>query len=196
MQKWLMLLWLAVCVVCTPVPAVATGIVLQTKQTSKTINKKIESLTVERLLTKAMRVQKQSTLKNRIQTAIQAERLFREAGIKSDKMILAMLANAWHESGWNPTASSGSCVGFFQLSVGGMGKGSSKKQLKTLSFNVKRLMASTDFKNWVAWCKKYPNKSCGEMSFRFASYVERCAKKHRHQRFVTAEKWHKMLISA
>jgi len=164
-----------------------------TKQTSKTMKTKIESLTVQRLPKAVVRIQEQSTLENRKSIAMKAERIIRNAGVKSDKMIVAMLANAWHESNWNPKEEDHSCVGFFQLHVRYMGKGSTMSQLTNLSHNVLKLMASSDFKNWAKWCKSNPQASAGQMSYRFASQVERCASRFRFPRKLTADKWYKSL---
>lgn len=197
MLKWL-LLWVVLCVACVPSegnPVKGEGKTTQTaqaKQTSKAI-KKIESLTVLRLPKKAVRIQEQSTFENRRKIAVKVEEMIRKKGITSDKMILAMLANAWHESKWNPSTASKSCIGFFQLHIKYMGRGSTVSQLKNLEHNVQKLMATTSFKDWVAWCKKYPNKSCGDFSLKFASHVERCAVKHRYPRKITADKWYQML---
>ena len=148
MIKWLSVLWVVTCVVGLPTGSVyAESSKAPTKQTSKTMKTKIESLTVQRLPKAVVRIQEQSTLENRKSIAMKAERLIRNAGVKSDKMIVAMLANAWHESNWNPKEEDHSCVGFFQLHVRYMGKGSTMSQLTNLNHNVLKLMASSDFKN-------------------------------------------------
>lgn len=190
MIKWLSVLWVVTCVASTPVTDANAKVTKEpVKQTSKTIKTKIESLTVQRLPQEAVRIQEQSTLENRKSIAIKAERLIRNAGVTSDKMIIAMLANAWHESNWSPKLEDHSCIGFFQLHVRYMGKGSTVTQLKNLNYNVLKLMASSDFKDWVKWCKSNPRASAGQMSYRFASHVERCASRYRFPRKITADKW-------
>jgi len=103
-------------VVCVAgmLPAISMAQELPAKKVSDPI-KKIERLTVERLPKSAVRIQEQSTMENRRNTAIKAEQVIREGGVTSDKMIVAMLANAWHESRWNPRDATGSCIGLFQI---------------------------------------------------------------------------------
>lgn len=196
MLKWSTILWVVVCVVgLSKISFAVQNSGLPIKQTSKTI-KKIESLTVHRLPKAAVRIQEQSTLENRRNIAEKAERYFRKLGVTSDKAILALLANAWHECRWNPNDISGSCIGFFQLSrAGGMGRGQSVKKLQNLEYNIAIMAASSSFKDWVKWCNSHPSASCGAMSLRFASLVERCAKKHRYPRLITADKWYKSLLA-
>lgn len=191
MLKWL-ILWVVLCVAT----CIADSNIMQSsvKQTSKTI-KKIESLTVQRLPKGVVRIQEQSTLESRRRIAIEAERLIRKAGIKSDKIIMAILVNAWHESRWNPKEDDGLCVGFFQLYVKTIGKDSTKKQLLNLNYNIQKILNSKDFKDWVKWCYNHPHESCGSMSFRFASHVEKCAFRYRYPRKITADRWYRHLSS-
>ncbi len=195
MIKWLSLLWVVTCVVLIPGQASAQLVEVSTKQTSSIQKNRIESLTVQRLPQVAVRIQEQSTFNSRKKFAIKAEEIFRKAGIKSDKMIIAMHANAWHESRWNPATKSGSCVGYFQLHMKYSGRGLSLSQLKNLECNVQKLMATSSFKDWVKWCQKNPQSSSGEMAFKFASQVLRCASKHRNARRTTANKWFLVLNS-
>lgn len=123
-----------------------------------------------------------------------AERFFRSRGITSDKAIIAILANAWHECTWNPSCQSGSCIGFFQIkNRGGMGNGHSTSNLKNLVYNITVLANSSDFKRWVKWLNAHPKASAGEMAYQFASQVERCASQHRSPRRNTADRWFKAL---
>jgi len=123
-----------------------------------------------------------------------AEKFFRQRGVTSDKAIIAILVNAWHECKWDYTDVSGSCIGFFQLNrAGGMGRGYSVSQLKQLNCNMTIMANSLWFKDWVSWTKKNPNISAGEMSYRFAAAVERCASQYRAPRKVTADKWYRAL---
>lgn len=197
MIKWLSVLWVVTCVAVLPSTSKTVDIKkVPAKQTSKPIEKKIESLTVQRLPKTVVRIQEQSTLQTRKGIAAKAEKMIRQNGIKSDKMITAMLVNAWYESRWKPSVSDGPCVGFFQLHVKYMGKGSSIGQLKNLEHNVNKLMNSDHFKEWVQWCKENPKATAGQMSYRFASTVERCAKKHRYQRKTTADRWYRAIMNA
>lgn len=65
-----------------------------------------------------------SAAEERFLAACKAGETLRRAGW-SDEWILGALANAWHESGWNPRAvgDSGHSVGFWQLNDRGLGKG-------------------------------------------------------------------------
>lgn len=184
-------LLVVVCVVGM-LPAISMAQELPAKKVSDPI-KKIERLTVERLPKSAVRIQEQSTMENRRNTAIKAEQVIREGGVTSDKMIVAMLANAWHESRWNPRDATGSCIGLFQIHLRHMGRGSSREQLMSTEYNTRKIMSTKDFKAWAAWCKKNSTASCGNMALRFAATVERCAVKHRYPRSVTADKWYKSL---
>lgn len=60
----------------------------------------------------------------RVRAACAAERGLRAAGW-GEPWIVGALANAWHESGWNPHAvgDKGRAVGFWQLRDDGLGKG-------------------------------------------------------------------------
>ncbi len=61
---------------------------------------------------------------NRARVACDVERQLRDVGWE-DPLITGALANAWHESGWNPSAvgDSGKAVGFWQLHEDGLGNG-------------------------------------------------------------------------
>lgn len=125
--------------------------------------------------------------------ANQAEAILRRVGATTDKEIVAILANAWHECSWDPREVSGSNVGFFQLNSHGMGHGMSVQSRQNLKTNVSVLTNSTSFKAWLAWCKKHPGATAGEMSYRFASKVEACASRHRAPRRVTADRWYRAM---
>ena len=74
---------------------------------------------------------------NRAQVACDVERQLRSVGWE-DPLIAGALANAWHESGWNPYARGpgGKAVGFWQLHEDGLGHGMGAKRL-----NVRRATA-------------------------------------------------------
>lgn len=61
---------------------------------------------------------------DRIEAACKAAVTLTRAGW-SEPWVVGALANAWHESGWNPRAvgDSGHAVGFWQLRDDGLGKG-------------------------------------------------------------------------
>ena len=65
--------------------------------------------------------------------ACDSERVLRGAGW-SDAWVAGALMNAWHESGWNPSAvgDHGRAVGFWQLRDDGLGRG-----MGDLRFNVR-----------------------------------------------------------
>lgn len=167
--------------------------ITSTSTTNKVV--KTESLTITRVnAIKAVGKNSANIFLARRKNAEVAERFFRKRGVTSDKAIIAILANAWHESTWNPSCQSGSCIGFFQiLNRGGMGDGHSTAKLKQLVYNITILADSLSFKQWATWVKKNPGVTAGEMSYRFASKVERCATKHRAPRRKTADKWFKAL---
>jgi len=56
--------------------------------------------------------------------ACDVEIQLRNAGWR-DPMVVGALANAWHESAWNPSAvgDRGNSIGFWQLNAHGLGKG-------------------------------------------------------------------------
>lgn len=159
------------------------------------VTKKVSPLTIDLVPTSAVRSSERKLFeKNRVH-ARKAEALLRAGGVTNEKAIIAILANAWHESKWNPAVAGGPNIGFFQLNhSGGMGRGHRVSQLKKLDYNVKVMMASTSFKEWVAWVKKNPNQTAGEMAYRFAQKVERCAVKHRAPRRTTGNAWYTGLV--
>lgn len=171
----------------------STKPVTSTNTTSKVVQ--TESLTITRVnATKAVGKNSANTFLARRKNAEVAERFFRKRGVTSDKAIIAILVNAWHESTWNPSCQSGSCIGFFQiLNRGGMGDGHSTAKLKQLVYNITILADSLSFKQWAKWVEKNPSVTAGEMSYRFAATVERCATKHRAPRRKTADRWFKAL---
>lgn len=174
---------------------------IQTKAavSQATEKKQSESLTVERIVVSKTGLSsgEQRLFISRLETAKKAERFFRKRGATTDKAVIALLVNAWHESKWNPAASSGSCIGFFQLkNNGGMGDGYSAARLKNLDVNMSIMAASTSCKAWIVWTNQNPTVTAGEMAYRFAAKVERCATQHRAPRRTTANKWFKALKSA
>lgn len=150
-----------------------------------------ESLTITKVnAVKAVGRNSANDFYSRRKNAETAERFFRKRGVNSDKAIIAILVNAWHESTWNPRCQSGSCIGFFQLlNRGGMGDGHSTANLKKLIYNITILADSTSLKQWVKWTQAHPKASAGEMAYQFAVRVERCAKQHRAARRKTADRW-------
>jgi len=175
-------------------PSVSKKVVVTKVTTQK------QSMTVSRIdASKAFgkKTGEKSLFIKRLKTGETAERFFRKRGVNSDKAIIAILVNAWHECKWDYTDASGSCIGFFQLNrAGGMGRGHSVAKLKQLVYNMTIMADSTSFKEWVAWTKKYPNATAGEMSYRFAADVERCAVQYRSPRRPTADRWYRALAKA
>lgn len=181
----------------------------QTKQNPKiqtkaavsqaTEKKQSDSLTVERIVVSKTGLSsgEQRLFISRLETAKKAERFFRKRGVTTDKAVIALLVNAWHECKWDYQDKSGHCIGFFQLkNNGGMGDGYSDARLQNLDVNMSIMAASTSCKAWIVWTNQNPNVTAGEMSYRFAAKVERCASQYRAPRRATANKWFKALKSA
>lgn len=179
--------------------AVSKPVVKPVATTTQRVAQK-QSLTVSRInASKAFgkKTGEKSLFIKRFNTGKTAELFFRKRGVHADKAIIAILVNAWHECKWDYTDASGSCIGFFQLNrAGGMGRGHSSAKLKQLVYNMTIMADSTSFKEWVVWTKKNPNTTAGEMSYRFAAKVERCAVQHRAPRRPTADRWYKALNQA
>lgn len=173
--------------------SVKVGIKASAKPTITSTSK--ESLTITKVnAIKAVGKNSASGFLTRRKHAEVAERFFRKRGVTSDKAIIAILVNAWHECTWNPSLQSGSCIGFFQImNRGGMGDGHTTAKLKQLVYNITVLADSISFKQWAKWVGKNPGVTAGEMSYRFAANVERCATKHRAPRRTTADRWFKAL---
>lgn len=74
----------------------------------------------------------------RARVACDVERQLRTAGWE-DPLIAGALANAWHESGWNPEAvgPGGGAVGFWQLHEDGLGHGMGPKRLNVRKSTAK-----------------------------------------------------------
>ncbi|MBS1722879.1 MAG: hypothetical protein JSS66_08000 [Armatimonadetes bacterium] len=154
------------------------------------------ALTVPRISPKGQ-PSETKTFVDRRSIAAKAETYLRKAGVNSDKAIIAVLANAWHECKWNPAGKSGSNIGFFQLNrAGGMGRGHSVAKLQQLEYNIAVMTASTSFKDWVKWANKNPETSAGKMAYRFAAKVERCTSSNWDDRQRTADRWYKALKPA
>jgi Phage tail lysozyme len=81
---------------------------------------------------------------SRARVACDVERQLRTAGWK-DPLIAGALANAWHESGWNPEAvgPGGGAVGFWQLHEDGLGHGMGAKRLNARKATA-RIIRFTD----------------------------------------------------
>jgi hypothetical protein len=75
---------------------------------------------------------------NNARVACDVERQLRRAGW-GDELVTGALANAWHESHWNPSAvgDSGHAVGFWQLHDRGLGHGMGAKRLSPLRSTAK-----------------------------------------------------------
>jgi membrane-bound lytic murein transglycosylase MltF len=152
----------------------------------------VKTLTVvERLPDTVVSAQERRIFNQRKKVAVEVETYFRKQGIHSDKAIVGILVNAWHESKWDPRAVSpnGSCVGLFQLSGSGLGRGMTVAQRQDIGQSLKRMSSHQHFLDWKKWVDKHPNASAGEMSYQFAKQVERCARQHRAPRRTTGDKW-------
>ncbi len=91
---------------------------------------------------------------DRARVACSVERQLRSAGWE-DELVAGALANAWHESGWNPAARgpSGKAVGFWQLHEDGLGHGMGEKRTdprrataKIIRFSERQKLTTRDFR--------------------------------------------------
>ena len=80
---------------------------------------------------------------NRARVACDVERQLRDVGWE-DPLITGALANAWHESGWNPSAvgDRGKAVGFWQLHEDGLGSGMGAKRLNARKATARIIRSS------------------------------------------------------
>jgi hypothetical protein len=172
--------------------AASWGQVRPANQTSRAAARPAIVSIAESIPPTVIRSAERKTFIERRKYAAKSEAIIRKVGgISNPRAIIAMLANAWHECRFDPTASSAGNVGFYQLNVrGGLGRGHSVQNLKDVEYNTKAIINTNDFRNWKAWVEKNPNASAGTMSYRFAAYVERCAKQHRAPRRTTADNWY------
>lgn len=125
--------------------------------------------------------------------AIEAEEWYIRLGVGNESARLAMLANAWHESRFNPRAEAkeknGSMSrGFHQLNTRGAGRGMPRELQLTIRHNVAAIMRDGAFANWYRE-HKAKGWSAGKSAYEFARRVERCASRYWNARRVTAEKW-------
>lgn len=124
------------------------------------------------------------TFNKRKDIALKMEVAFREHGIDDDKQIIAVWANAWHESTWNPSVNK---YGLFQIMSG------RHANLTNPDVNISTLLTKEPFasrvKAWDAKCEANPNATAGDYAYWFAAQVEVCAKSHREPRRRTANKW-------
>lgn len=144
---------------------------------------------VESANIKAMSQANQNLFKKNLPNAIKAEKLFISKGYSNEKCLLAIHANTWHESKWDPNCKSGNFVGMFQIGGSGtMGQGTTVAERKSIEFSVSLISSRQDFKSWY---KKHKNSksTVGAASKEFASKVLRCARQHVSSRGDTATRW-------
>lgn len=110
----------------------------------------------------------------RIENARTAEKLILRYGFGDIRARLAMLANAFDESGWNATTiyregNGTTSRGFFQLTNGDL----------TIEGNVAQLITKAPYKRrveeWYKWLRSDEKITAGEAAHRFARKVEICA---------------------
>lgn len=91
---------------------------------------------------------------HRARVACDVERQLRAAGWE-DELVAGALANAWHESRWNPAARgpSGKAVGFWQLHEDGLGHGMGEERTdphiatrKIIRFSERQQLTTRHFK--------------------------------------------------
>jgi hypothetical protein len=137
-----------------------------------------------------VRVNERTTFESRLPIAHKVEKILHKDGVKDQKIIVAIFANMWHESTFNPEEVSGSCVGLFQLHRKYSGRNMSVKELVNINHHMERLLSLDCYKKWKDWAIKNKHLvSCGYMAFKFATEVERCATRYRLPRLHTANKW-------
>lgn len=108
-----------------------------------------------------------------------AWRLYDKHGIKDQRVLEAILANMYAESGFDPTApgDSGNSWGLIQANrAAGMGKGHRIEDLVNPDYIIdKVLVPSGVFKQFMEFAKKNPKMTARELSYHFARIVERPA---------------------
>lgn len=138
---------------------------------------------------KAIRPQERQTFLDRKHHAREVEMLLWERGYRDRHAILAIHANMWHESRFNPNAVSGNFVGLFQIGGRGtMGAGTSVADRQSIPTAV-QIVASKPY--FISWYKDVKAKklSARDAATTFASKVLRCASKHVGSRGSTARTW-------
>jgi hypothetical protein len=122
-----------------------------------------------------------------IENARKVERLLWDKGYRQPHLVIAILANGWHESRWNAGTiykeKNGTVSrGFFQLTNGAL----------TIEGNVEQLTTKAPYaariKKWYSDAKR-EKWSAGEAAYWFARRVEICASRYWNERKVTADKW-------
>lgn len=126
--------------------------------------------------------------------ASKIELMLRSKGVAEDEIVVAVLANAWHESGFDPRLvypdrNGAKSVGILQLNDKGMGYGMSVADRQDVGNTMRRMFRADYFWSWVAACRDGTHRSAYDKSFAFAAKVLRCAKEHRAARGRTAQRW-------
>lgn len=106
-------------------------------------------------------------------------------GVTDERVLQAILANAYAESGWNPKAvgDAGDSFGLFQANTkGGMGAGHSPAKLKDPTYNIDLIAKSDVFRQFLRFAEQNPNMSARDLTYHFARIVERPAKKYLEKR--------------
>ena len=151
-------------------------------------------LLYEKLTSKVVKVDDRKTFDKRKNIAKKIELRFRKRGINDKRAIVGAWVNAWHESEFNPKDEYYGCKGLFQLL-----SDHSDHWLYNADRNIDILLNEEPYKpridKWYIWVKKHPHASVREVTVKFATDVERCAKRFRARRGITASHWMKVINS-
>lgn len=129
-----------------------------------------------------------------IENAREVERLLWDKGYRQPHLVIAILANGWHESRWNAGTvykekNGTTSRGFFQLTNGAL----------TIEGNVRQLTEKAPYAaritKWYSDAKRL-NWDAGEAAYYFAARVEICARRFWNERKETAERWWSLMEEA
>lgn len=145
----------------------------------------------------SLRIPMPARYEHRREHAVEAERWYIRGGVGDPVARLAMLANAWHESKFDPVDEyrerDGSVSrGFHMVNTRGAGRGLSRRDALTVRHNVAAIMRDYRFAEWYR-AHKSKRWDAGTSAYWFARMVERCASRYWNDRRVTANAWSKQL---
>jgi hypothetical protein len=150
------------------------------------------NLLYSELTPKVVPIEDRKTFIQRKNIAKKIELRFRKRGINDERAIVGAWVNAWHESEFDPKCESGGCKGIFQLLIN-----HEDSWLYNADRNINILLNESPYKErvdkWYIWVKKHPQASVQVVTVRFATEIERCAKRYRARRGVTAKHWWKVM---
>lgn len=153
------------------------------------LSSQANSYVVDSININSVRPQERSLFLRNKPNAIKVEKILLSKGFTNRKCLLAIHANTWHESKWNPNTVAGNFVGIFQIGGRGtMGQGTTPSQRKDITFSTNLISSREDFRNWY---KRHSNSNStvGQAARDFAARVLRCASRHVSSRGSTAYRW-------